>query len=239
MAEEAQVQKEVVKDEHVKRLRHEEKGDKAAGKPDFAKATSGKAGVGEPSFAMTSDFAKASPDKSAGEGDGFPDFYHDAKTLLSWHAPGRPFRNHSKEYFINLFLITTAIEIIIFLFHMYLLMMVVFSLAFLAFALAIITPHTFFYKITTEGIRIEDNFFIWEELYDFYFSKHDGIDVVKIGTKAFIPGELTLMLGDITPRQVKAALITFLPYREYVKPTFTQKAGDWLEKNFPLEKTSH
>ncbi len=164
--------------------------------------------------------------------------YQDIKTLLSWHAPGRPFKKHSKEYFLNIFLIMTAVEVIIFLFHMYLLMLVVLSLAFLAFALAIVPPHIFYYKITSEGIRIEDGFFIWEELYDFYFAKHDGIEVVKIGTKAYIPGELTLILGDITPQQIKRALLPYLPFREYVRPTYTQKAGDWLEKNFPLEKSS-
>lgn len=164
--------------------------------------------------------------------------YHDVKTLLSWHAPGRPFKKHSKEYFINIFLIMTAVEVIIFLFHMYLLMLVVLSLAFLAFALAIVPPHVFYYKITSEGVRIEDSFFIWEELYDFYFTKHDGIEVVKIGTKAYIPGELTLILGEITPQQIKRAILPYLPFREYVRPTYTQKAGDWLEKNFPLEKSS-
>lgn len=164
--------------------------------------------------------------------------YHDIQTLLSWHALGRPFKKHSKEYFINIFLIVTAVEVIIFLFHMYLLMLVILSLAFLAFTLAIVPPHMFYYKITSEGIRIEDSFFIWDELYDFYFTKHNGVDVVKIGTKSYIPGELTLMLGDITPQQIKTAILPFLPFREYVRPTFTQKAGDWLEKNFPLEKSS-
>jgi len=164
--------------------------------------------------------------------------YQDIKTLLSWHAPGRPFKKHSKEYFVNIFLIMTAVEVIIFLFHIYLLMLVVLSLAFLAFALAIVPPHIFYYKITSEGVRVEDSFFIWEELYDFYFDKHDGIEVVKIGTKAYIPGELTLILGDVTPQQIKTALLPYLPFREYVSPTFTQKAGDWLEKNFPLEKSS-
>ncbi len=165
--------------------------------------------------------------------------YHDIHTMLEWHAPGRPFKNHSKEYFINIFLITVAIEIIIFLFHVYLLMLVVLTLAFLALSMAIAPPHAFYYKITSEGIRVEDNFFLWEELYDFYFMRHNGIEVVKIGTRAFFPGELTLMLGDITTSQIKKALLPFLPFREYVKPTFTEKAGDWLGKNFPLEKGQH
>jgi len=31
--------------------------------------------------------------------------YHDVKTLLSWQAPGRPFKERSKEYFLNAFFI--------------------------------------------------------------------------------------------------------------------------------------
>ena len=165
--------------------------------------------------------------------------YPDVSTILAWHAPGRPFKKHSKEYFINGFLILTSIEIIAFLmFHDIYLFSAIFSVAFLWFALSIVPPHIFYYKITSEGIRIENNFFIWDELYDFYFAKHYGIDVIKIETNSYIPGELTLVLGDITTQHIKEALLPFLPFREYVHPTLTQRASDWLEKNFPLEKSS-
>lgn len=168
-----------------------------------------------------------------------PEAYDDVVTLLAWHAPGRPYRKHSLEYFVNIFLITVAVEIIVFLFHIEILMLVILSLAFFGVVMAIVPPHIFYYKLTSEGIRIEDAFFIWDELYDFYFEKHDGVDMIKVGTKSMYPGELTLMLGDMSPQQVKSAMIAFLPFREYVKPTFTQKAGDWLGKNFPLEKAAH
>jgi hypothetical protein len=165
--------------------------------------------------------------------------YSDISTILAWHAPGRPFKKHSKEYYINGFLILTSIEIVAFLMlHDIYLSSAIFSVAFLWFALSIVPPHIFYYKITSEGIRIENSFFIWDELYDFYFAKHYGIDVVKIETNAYIPGELTLVLGNITTQHIKEALLPFLPFREYVNPTFTQKAGDWLEKNSPLEKSS-
>ncbi len=163
---------------------------------------------------------------------------HDVVTYLSWNAPGRPFRAHAREYFINGFLIMVAVEIILFLFSQYLLMLVVISLAFLWFALSIVPPHSFFYKITSEGIRVEDHFFIWEELYDFYFLKYHHENLLQVRTKAYFPGELTITLGDITTDQVKAALLPYLPFREYVKPTFIERAGDWLEKNIPLENSS-
>ena len=162
--------------------------------------------------------------------------FRDVKTLLSWHAPGRPFKKHSREYFANIILIMLAIEIILFLFSQYLLMLVVISLAFLAIALAITPPHLFYYKITTEGVRIENSFFIWGELYDFYFTTHFGIKILRIRTKAYFPGELTITIGDIPEDQIKSVLLYYLPFREYVEPTFIEKAGDWLARNFPLEK---
>lgn len=161
---------------------------------------------------------------------------HTVRTLLAWTAPGRPFRKRSKQYFLTGILITLLFEIIFFLFSQYMLMLVVLSLVFVAFALVSVPPHDFHYKISSEGITIEDHFFLWQELYDFYFKKRDGARVLHIRTHALIPGELTLTLGDLDPQHVKSVLLAYLPFREYVKPTFMEKWGDWLAHNFPLEK---
>ncbi|HSX08794.1 MAG TPA: hypothetical protein VLF93_01440 [Candidatus Saccharimonadales bacterium] len=164
--------------------------------------------------------------------------FEEIQTYLSWHSPGRPYKKHSIEYFTNSFLIMMALEIILFLFSQYLLMALVFSLVFLAFALAVVPPRNLYYRVSSEGIRIEDHYFIWDELYDFYFVKSYGQEVLHIRTKDYFPGELTIVLGDIPLQQVKSVLIHFLPFREYVKPTFMEKAATWLERNFPLERTA-
>lgn len=163
--------------------------------------------------------------------------FHDVKTILEWTAPGRPFRRRGKQYYLTSLLIMLFVEIILFLFAQYLLMLVVLSLVFVAFALNTVAPSNFKYRISTEGITIEDHFFLWQELYDFYFKKREGVDVVHIRTKAFLPGELTITLGNTDKEHMKAALLSFLPYREVVKPTFMEKSADWLTRNFPLEKT--
>jgi len=67
------------------------------------------------------------------------------------------------------------------------LMLVLLSLVFVVFALAAVPPRNFYYKISTEGLMVEDAFFIWQELYDFYFKKESGIEVLHVGTKAFYP----------------------------------------------------
>ena len=158
-------------------------------------------------------------------------------TLLSWHAPGRPFRKRGKEYYISSLLIMLLVEIILFLFSQYMLMLVVVSFVFVAFALVTVPPHDFSYRISTEGITVEDHFFLWQELYDFYFKKREGIEVLHVRTHALIPGELTITLGTIDKEELKSILLPYLPYREVIRSTFMEKSGDWLSRNFPLERT--
>ncbi len=162
-------------------------------------------------------------------------FPNEVKTLLSWTAPGRPFRKRTKQYYLTSLLIMLFVEVILFLFSQYMLMLVVLSLVFVAFALATVPPRDFHYRISTEGVMVEDHFYLWQELYDFYFKKRNGIDVLHIRTHAFIPGELTITLGNVSEEHVKSVLLPYLPYREYIKPTFMDKSADWLSKNFPLE----
>jgi len=154
---------------------------------------------------------------------------------LEWTAPGRPFKRRTKQFYLTALLIMLLVEVILFLFSQYLLMVVVLSLLFVGFALAIIPPKDFHYRISSEGIMIEDRFFLWQELYDFYFKKIDGAETIHVRTQAYIPGELILTLGDMEKEKVKKALFPYLPFREYVKPTLMEKSGDWLAKNFPLE----
>lgn len=165
------------------------------------------------------------------------DEMRDVRTLLSWKAPSRPFRKKGREYFFSALLITMLAEIILFLFSQYEFMMAIAAVLFLAFALAITTPKDFRFKISTEGVSIEDHYYIWDELYDFYFKKVDGIDVLFVRTHDFIPGELKIPLTDISKDHLRKVMLQYLPYREIVRPTFMEKSADWLSRNFPLEKS--
>ena len=149
--------------------------------------------------------------------------YNEVKTLLSWTAPGRPFRKRSKQFYLTALLIALLIDIILFLFSQYMLMFVVASVVFLGFALTSVPPKNFHYKISSEGVTIEDNFHLWQELYDFYFRRLEGDDTLHIRTQAFLPGEIILTLGDVHRDQIKHAVLPFLPYREYVKPNFAEQ----------------
>ena len=131
---------------------------------------------------------------------------HEVVTLLAWDGPGRPFQKRGKSYFTTGLLLMLLVEVILFLFAQYMLMLVVLSLVFLAFVLAMVPPHDFHYKISTEGVQVEDHYFLWQELYDFYFKKIHGVDVLHIRTRTIYPGELTITLGHIIPAHIKTIL---------------------------------
>jgi hypothetical protein len=166
-------------------------------------------------------------------------YFHDVHTLLEWQSDSRPFKKRSKEFYINSLLIILALEVILFLFSEYMLMMVVLSVAFLVFALSFTPPRLMSYRISTEGIAVDDHFFLWQELYDFYFKRKNGYVMLHIRTKAYLPGEILAVLNDEQKEVVKRALLQFLPYREVVRTTFTEKAGEWAVKTFPLERPHH
>lgn len=127
------------------------------------------------------------------------------------------------------------VEIVLFLFGQYALMAVVAALVFMTFALAAVPPTDFRYVISTEGITIEDRFFLWQELYDFYFKNDERTQMLIVRTHSYFPGELYLTLGQMDREHVKTVMIPYLPYREVVTPTFMDKAGDWLKRTFPLD----
>lgn len=154
---------------------------------------------------------------------------------MSWTGPGRPFRKRGRQFFLTALLIALLVEIILFLFSQYLLMVVVVSLVFLSFVLALVPPRDFHYRISNQGVTVEDHSYLWVELYDFYFKKRYDVDVLHVRTKAFIPGELTMTLGGVDREHVKTVLLPYLPYRETVRTTFMEKSADWLSRNFPLE----
>lgn len=162
--------------------------------------------------------------------------YTEVKTLVSWSAPGRPFRRKGREFYVTGLMLVLLLDIILFIFSEYLLMFVVLALFFFSVALSTTPPQNFHYRISTQGVKVEDHFYIWDELYDFYFKRIEGMEILVVRTKTIIPGELKITLGDVPSEHIKRVLAGFLPYREVVKPTFMEKSSEWLAQNFPLEK---
>lgn len=165
-----------------------------------------------------------------------PHSYSEVKTLLSWTALSRPFKPKKREYYVFVFIITVFVEIIVLLFHEYVLMLLVLAVAFLTVVIASVSPRESHNKVTTQGIQVEDKFYIWEELYDFYFRRSYEMDVLVVRTVAMLPGELALPLTPGMRDHVRQVLVHYLPYREVVRETFLEKSSGWLSRTLPLER---
>lgn len=162
--------------------------------------------------------------------------YQDTRTLLSWTAPGRPYKKRSKEFYVSGLVLVLLLDIILFIFSEYLLMFVVLTLYFFSVILSATPPQRYHYRISTQGIKIEDHFYIWDELYDFYFKMAEGVEIAVIRTHGIMPGELKLTLGEVPTDHIRRVLMNYIPYREVVRPTFMERGGEWLAKTFPLER---
>lgn len=158
------------------------------------------------------------------------------ETLLSWRSLSRPFKKASKEAYATLIVIALLLSVILFFFSQYALILVVWAVVFLGLVLVTVPPHDIDHKITSQGIVIGEHAYLWEELYDFYFKKHFGEDILIVRGRTVLPFLLSLTLGPVLKEQAKETLVKYLPFREVVELSFTDKAGDWLVRTFPLEK---
>lgn len=159
------------------------------------------------------------------------------KTLLSWHSPARPWKKRGKQFYILAFSIAAILAFILFLFSEYMLMVTTFALTFVALVLASTSPGNVFHRVSNQGVTIGEKMFLWKELYDFYFKKQFGEDVLHIRTQTLFPGEIVITLGPVTKEHVRDCLIHHLSFRESMERSFVEKSGDWLARTFPLENT--
>lgn len=159
----------------------------------------------------------------------------EVKTLLSWKALDRPFKKRSKDYYTTIAAIVFLVVVILLFFHQWFLIMAILSLAFLAYVLGTVSPREVEHKITTQGIITGGHSYLWRELYDFWFDKSQGQPVLNVTTFR-LPGRLFMMLGDQTEEKVKEVLAKYIPFREVVEKTWTDKASEWLSQKIPLEK---
>lgn len=161
----------------------------------------------------------------------------EVKTLLSWEAPGRPFRKKHRSYYTTVAVLVILLALISLLAQEFLLIGVLLALTFVAYVLAFIPPSEVTYKISTQGITIGDHFYFWHELDSFWFKEKEGSQVLFIQTRLRFPGQLMLVLREQSEEEVKKSVARFLPFHEIPRMTMLDHWAEGLQKHFPLENT--
>ncbi|TSC87889.1 MAG: Uncharacterized protein G01um10147_392 [Microgenomates group bacterium Gr01-1014_7] len=159
----------------------------------------------------------------------------EVRTLLSWEAPSRPFRKKDRSYYTTLAIIVILLVLILLLAKEFLLIATILSLAFVAYVLAFVPPHHIQYRISTQGVTINEDFYFWHFLDAFWFKEKEGHKILIIQTRFRFPAQLMLVLANHEVEKVKKIVARFLPFVEVPYKSWMERWSEGLQKNFPLE----
>jgi len=157
------------------------------------------------------------------------------KILYSWKAPSRPFKKRDKEFWTTVIAIVVLVGLILFFVKEWFLIAAIISFVFVYYVLSTVEPEEMEYKITNRGIIYGGQTYPYEAISQFWFSEKYGQRIVNFELQGGgLIGRLTILVGQGEEKKIKELLLKYL-VEEEVKPTFLDKAADWLQKKVPLE----
>lgn len=166
----------------------------------------------------------------------YEDPEHDpVKTLIEWVAPSRPFRKKDRSFYTTVAILIILVSMLALLAGERILVAALFALMFLVYVISFIAPEDAKYRISTQGVTINDHFYHWHELDSFWFEEKEGFKVLFIATQLYYPAVIMLVLGNTSQDEVKRICARFLPYHEIAPKSTIEKWAESLQKHFPLE----
>lgn len=155
------------------------------------------------------------------------------QVIMEWQAPSRPFKKRNRQYYTTIGIIVFLICMILFFAGQFLPIAVVIAVAFLAYVLSAVPPERVLNRITTYGIRTDDNLYYWDELGRFWLDTKYGQRLVHFETTRF-PGQISLVLTDQDEAELIDILGTVLVNETPPLGSF-DKAAQWLQDKVPLD----
>lgn len=156
------------------------------------------------------------------------------RVLLSWMAPGRPFKRRDRDYYTTIGAIVFLVAIILLFLKEWLLIAVMIALAFVAYVLASVPPEETKHVVSNRGLRTGEKLYKWQELWRFWFEEKWKQKMMVVEARTKFPRRLLLMLGELDEETVKGVMKEHL-ILEKPEATFMDKAADWLVEKVPLE----
>jgi hypothetical protein len=155
------------------------------------------------------------------------------KTILTWQAPSRPFKQHNRQYYTTIITIILLLSLLLFFAGQVLPIAVVIAVGFLAYVLSTVPPQDITNKITSFGIRVEDELYYWEEIGRFWYTEKYKQQILNIEVGRF-PFRLSLLLGSADEKEITDILSEIL-LKEKPPATFYEKGANWLQEKIPLD----
>ncbi len=156
--------------------------------------------------------------------------------LVQWQAPSRPFKRHNRQFYTTIGMIVLLVGLILFFAGQTLPVAVMIAVVFFIYVQHSIEPGQVLYKLTTYGIRVENDLYYWSELGRFWFTTEYGMPVLHIEVGRF-PFRLKMLLGDISEEGMTAVLSEIL-LNQTPPPTTYEKIASWLHEKIPIDLES-
>jgi|GEM_PF-2823038 len=159
--------------------------------------------------------------------------------LLYWQAPLRPYRKFNFKIFRFFLALALLLSFIFIFFKAYTLIIPVWTLLFLFFALTVTPPPQVENKITVFGVETAGITAHWESLSYFYFEKKFGYDILNLVSHPPFNVHISMVVPDENVKKAAVFVLSkFLFYKEKPKKTFQDKMIEFFDKFIPDEGSS-
>ncbi|MBI4004929.1 hypothetical protein HY358_02225 [Candidatus Roizmanbacteria bacterium] len=159
---------------------------------------------------------------------------HNPQVIFAWKAPLRVYKKRGKNILRFYLALTLLLSLIVFFFGDKILLIPIWAILFLFYALTITPPPDVENKITKFGIETAGVTLRWETLSHFYFTRRFDFTILTIVTHApyYFHSYLIIPNEEIKNR-VKSILSEHLIYQDKPHQTITDKMVNWLSRLLP------
>ena len=156
----------------------------------------------------------------------------EVKTLHHWESAAHVFIQRGKKWITYVILITLLITLILLFIREFFIIAPVLGVAFLAYVLASVPPENIDHKLTTQGVISGKHNYLWEEIYDFWFTEKHSHTILNMDLQVGLPPVIILIIDSKDKEKIKSILLRYLPFREVPQTGWLDNAGDSLSNLF-------
>jgi hypothetical protein len=153
------------------------------------------------------------------------------QVLFSWHAPARPFKRRSRDFYVNLMAMAFLIGIVLFIIEGFMPILLMISLLFLFYIMSTIEPDKMEYEITSNGINFGNLETPWNQLGRFWFTYRFGSEVLVIETASLL-GRTEIVINPDDKNKIKDILSKYLVF-EKIPPSTMDKMVNRASRFMP------
>jgi hypothetical protein len=174
----------------------------------------------------------------------FPDSYYvdplgidryvvQEKLLFSWQAPTKVFRKRTRSQLLQIAGVIVLIDLILVLLQEWFLAAVVASLSVLYLFLETTPPMYLECQVTTIGLKIEDGYYYWPEMSQFWFDEKHDAHFMNFRHLFPAPHIVRLIIHPQDEEKLKVTVGTYLLYKK-PRQTIYEKIWQQIKVRLPI-----